>query len=358
MCLVHCIYAKYAVQSCSILHYALKLIISEASNMFKALVLTQEDRVTLANICQLPETDLPAGEVLVDVACSSLNYKDGLAVTGTGRIIRNFPMVPGIDFAGIVSESADPRYMAGDRVILTGWGVGENHWGGMAEKARVKADWLVPMPEACDASKAMMIGTAGLTAMLCVQALQNADIKPESGDILVTGASGGVGSVAVTLLSRLGYKVVASTGRSDENADLLRALGANEVIERSELEQDARPLEKQRWAGIVDTVGNKVLATALAQMQYGGAAAICGLAGGFALPTTVMPFILRGVSLLGVDSVSCPFEKRQAAWEQVLELLPESYYQQAGQTISLDQVPEFADKIVKGQVTGRVLVKL
>ncbi|MBW8186692.1 acrylyl-CoA reductase (NADPH) [Shewanella nanhaiensis] len=326
--------------------------------MFNALILTQEGKSTLANVGQLQVSDLPEGEVLVDVSCSSLNYKDGLAVTGTGRIIRNFPMVPGIDFAGVVVESSDKRYKAGDCVILTGWGVGENHWGGMAEKARVNADWLVPMPEACDAEKAMMIGTAGLTAMLCVQALQAANIQPDSGEILVTGASGGVGSVAVTLLARLGYKVVASTGRAEENSELLKSLGAAEVMERSELEQDARPLEKQRWAGVIDTVGNKVLATALAQMNYGGAAAICGLAGGFALPTTVMPFILRGVSLLGVDSVSCPFEKRQKAWEQVLALLPESYYQQAGQTITLEQVPEFADKIVKGEVTGRVLVKL
>ncbi|QDO82134.1 oxidoreductase [Shewanella psychropiezotolerans] len=326
--------------------------------MFKALVLTQEGKSTLANITQLQESDLPEGEVLVDVAYSSLNYKDGLAVTGIGRIIRNFPMVPGIDFAGVVSESADPRYKKGDEVILTGWGVGENHWGGMAEKARVKGDWLVPMPQACNAKKAMMIGTAGLTAMLCVQALQDAKITPESGEILVTGASGGVGSVAISLLARLGYKVVASSGRVEQNSELLISLGASEVIERSELEQDSRPLEKQRWAGIVDTVGNKVLATALAQMNYGGAAAICGLAGGFALPTTVMPFILRGVSLLGIDSVSCPLEKRQAAWERVIELLPESYYQQAAQTIELDEVATYADKIVKGQVTGRVLVKV
>lgn len=315
--------------------------------MFKALVLTQEGKNTLANITQIQESDLPEGEVLVDVAYSSLNYKDGLAVTGKGRIIRNFPMVPGIDFAGVVSESADPRYKKGDEVILTGWGVGENHWGGMAEKARVKADWLVPMPQACNAKKSMMIGTAGLTAMLCVQALQDAKITPESGDILVAGASGGVGSVAVSLLARLGYKVVASSGRVEQNSELLFSLGASEVIDRTELEQDSRPLEKQRWAGIVDTVGNKVLASALAQMNYGGAAAICGLAGGFALPTTVMPFILRGVSLLGIDSVSCPLDKRQAAWERVIELLPESYYQQAAQTIELDEVAGYADKIVK-----------
>ncbi|GIU13130.1 quinone oxidoreductase [Shewanella sp. c952] len=326
--------------------------------MFNALVLTQEEKLTYANVRQMSEAELPEGDVLVEVACSSLNYKDGLAVTGVGRIIRNFPMVPGIDFAGTVLESSDERYKSGDKVILTGWGVGENHWGGLAEKARVKADWLVPMPENCDAAKAMQIGTAGLTAMLCVQALQQAGIKPSDGDILVTGASGGVGSVAVTLLAQLGYRVVASSGRVEQNGPLLTKLGASEVIERSELEVDARPLEKQRWAGVIDTVGNKVLATALAQMQYGGAAAICGLAGGFALPTTVMPFILRGVSLLGVDSVSCPFEKRQTAWQDVLRLLPASYFETACEAIALEQVPEFAQRIIKGQVTGRVLVKL
>ena len=324
--------------------------------MFNALVLTQNDKQTQAEVRQLSVADLPEGEVLVDVSYSSLNYKDGLAVTGLGKIIRQFPMVPGIDFAGVVSESADPRYKAGDEVILTGWGVGENHWGGMAQKARVKADWLVPMPQNADAAKAMMVGTAGLTAMLCVQALQQAGVTPEQGEVLVTGASGGVGSVAVTLLSALGYRVVASSGRVESNGELLKQLGASDVIDRSEFEQAGRPLDKQRWAGVVDTVGNQVLATALTQINYGGSAAICGLAGGFALPTTVMPFILRGVNLLGVDSVACPFEKRVKAWEQVIALLPESFYQQACQTVALEQVPEFAQQIVKGKVTGRVLV--
>ncbi|MDO6776811.1 MDR family oxidoreductase [Shewanella sp. 3_MG-2023] len=324
--------------------------------MFNALVLTQNDKQTQAEVRQLSVADLPEGEVLVDVSYSSLNYKDGLAVTGLGKIIRNFPMVPGIDFAGVVSESADPRYKAGDEVILTGWGVGENHWGGMAQKARVKADWLVPIPQNADAAKAMMVGTAGLTAMLCVQALQQAGVTPEQGEVLVTGASGGVGSVAVTLLSALGYRVVASSGRVESNGELLKQLGASDVIDRSEFEQAGRPLDKQRWAGVVDTVGNQVLATALTQINYGGSAAICGLAGGFALPTTVMPFILRGVNLLGVDSVACPFEKRVKAWEQVIALLPESFYQQACQTVALEQVPEFAQQIVKGKVTGRVLV--
>lgn len=326
--------------------------------MFNALVLTQEEKTTLAEVRQISEADLPEGEVLVDVDYSSLNYKDGLAVTGTGRIIRNFPMVPGIDFAGTVIESGDDRYKTGDKVILTGWGVGENHWGGMAQKARVKADWLVPMPVGCDGRKAMIIGTAGLTAMLCVQALQNAGVTPESGDILVTGASGGVGSVAVTLLARAGYRVVAGTGRVEQNGALLKELGATEIIQRDALAAESRPLEKQRWAGVVDTVGDKVLARALAEMQYGGSVAACGLAGGFALPTTVMPFILRGVNLLGVDSVSCPYEKRLAAWNDIIAQLPESYYQQACQTIALDAVPDYADKIVKGQVTGRVLIEL
>lgn len=326
--------------------------------MFDALVLTQEEKVTKANIKQLEIGDLPQGDVLVEVECSSLNYKDGLAITGTGRIIRDFPMVPGIDFAGVVKSSNDERYQEGDRVILTGWGVGENHWGGMAKMARVKADWLVPMPAECTSEKAMMIGTAGLTAMLCVQALQTANIKPESGEVLVTGASGGVGSVAVKLLSELGYHVVACSGRIEQNGPLLKMLGAKEVIVRSEFEEDAKPLEKQRWAGVVDTVGNKVLAKALAQLDYSGAAAICGLAGGFALPTTVMPFILRGVSLLGIDSVHCPLEKRRVAWEQVINLLPESFYQQACQKITLHDVADYANKIVKGQITGRVLVTL
>lgn len=326
--------------------------------MFNALVLTQEEKATLSEVRQISEADLPEGEVLVDVDYSSLNYKDGLAVTGTGRIIRNFPMVPGIDFAGTVVESGDDRYKTGDKVILTGWGVGENHWGGMAQKARVKADWLVPMPAKTDGRKAMMIGTAGLTAMLCVQALQNAGVTPESGDVLVTGASGGVGSVAVTLLAKAGYRVVAGTGRVEQNGEWLKELGAAEIIDRDALAADSRPLEKQRWAGVVDTVGDKVLARALAEMQYGGSVAACGLAGGFALPTTVMPFILRGVNLLGVDSVSCPYEKRMAAWEAIIAQLPESYYQQACQTIALDAVPDYADKIVKGQVTGRVIIEL
>lgn len=326
--------------------------------MFKALILNQQDKTTQAHIGNIDSNQLPEGDVTVAVEYSSLNYKDGLAITGAGKIIRQFPMVPGIDFAGTVITSSNSRYQAGDPVVLTGWGVGENHWGGMAQQARVKADWLVPLPAGLNAEQAMFIGTAGLTAMLCVQALEDAGITPESGEILVTGASGGVGSVAVTLLSKLGYRVAAVTGRAAQNAALLKQLGAESIIERSELEEPAKPLEKQRWAGAIDTVGSNMLAKVLTQMDYNGAVAACGLAGGFELPTTVMPFILRNVRLLGVDSVYCPVEKRQQAWQRLSQLLPASFYQQAGQTISLEQVPEFAQAIIKGQVTGRTLVKL
>lgn len=325
--------------------------------MFKALVLEQQDKQTLASIQQLDETALPEGEVLVGVEYSSLNYKDGLAITGKGRIIRNFPMVPGIDYAGTVLESADDRYQPGEHVVLTGWGVGENHWGGMAEKARVKADYLVPMPKGLDSRKSMIIGTAGLTAMLCVMALEDAGITPEKGEILVTGASGGVGSVSVSLLAKLGYKVVAVSGRP-ENTELLKSLGADRVIARAELEEPARPLEKQLWAGCVDTVGSKMLAKVLAQVDYDGAVAACGLAGGFDLPTTVMPFILRGIKLLGVDSVMCPFAKRNKAWERLVELLPESAYNEVMSEVSLEAVPELAEAITNGQVTGRTLIKI
>ncbi|MFC1237371.1 MDR family oxidoreductase [Vibrio sp. F74] len=326
--------------------------------MFNALVLKQEDKRTLAAVEQIDETQLPEGEVLIAVDYSSLNYKDGLAITGKGRIIRNFPMVPGIDLAGKVISSDDSRYQEGDEVVLTGWGVGENHWGGMAEKASLKADWLVPLPKGLNSKKAMMVGTAGFTAMLCVQALIDADVKPEDGEILVTGASGGVGSVSVTLLAQLGYKVAAVTGRVEENGPLLEKLGANRIIDRVEFEEPARPLEKQIWAGAVDTVGSKVLAKVLAQMDYNSAVAACGLAGGFDLPTTVMPFILRNVRLQGIDSVSCPLEKRIAAWDKLTKLLPESYFEQACTEISLEEAPKYAEDITNGQVTGRVVIKL
>lgn len=326
--------------------------------MFKALILNQQDNKTLAQVGDVEDSQLPDGDVTVAVDYSSLNYKDGLAISGAGKIIRQFPMVPGIDFAGTVKSSSNNRYQPGDQVVLTGWGVGENHWGGMAELARVKADWLVPLPANLTCEQTMVIGTAGLTAMLCVQALEDAGLTPESGEILVTGASGGVGSVAVTLLARLGYRVTAVTGRASQNGALLKQLGATTILERSELEEPAKPLEKQRWAGAIDTVGSKVLAKVLSQLDYNGVVAACGLAGGFDLPTTVMPFILRNVRLQGIDSVYCPYDKRVKAWQRLSELLPDSFYQQAGQTVKLEQVPELAQAIIQGQVTGRTLVKL
>ncbi|MDW6094724.1 MDR family oxidoreductase [Vibrio rhizosphaerae] len=326
--------------------------------MFNALILNQEDKKTFATIEQIDESQLPEGDVLVAVDYSSLNYKDGLAITGKGKIIRNFPMVPGIDLAGQVLHSDDPRYQAGDSVVLTGWGVGENHWGGMAQKASLKADWLVPLPQGLTPKQAMIVGTAGFTAMLCVQALLDADIKPEDGSILVTGASGGVGSVAVTLLSQLGYKVAAVTGRVEQNGPLLEKLGASQIIDRCEFEEPSRPLEKQIWAGAVDTVGSKVLAKVLSQMDYDSAVAACGLAGGFDLPTTVMPFILRNVRLQGIDSVNCPQDRRIAAWKKIAELLPASYFEQACTEITLDEAPQYAEDITNGQTTGRVVIKL
>ena len=322
----------------------------------QALLLEQQDGKTLASVQTLDASRLPEGDVTVDVHWSSLNYKDALAITGKGKIIRNFPMIPGIDFAGIVRASEDPRFHAGQEVLLTVWGVGENHWGGLAQQARVKGDWLVAMPQGLDARKAMVIGTAGFTAMLCVMALEDAGIHPQDGEIVVTGASGGVGSTAVALLHKLGYQVVAVSGRESTH-EYLKRLGASRILPRDEF-AESRPLEKQLWAGAIDTVGDKVLAKVLAQMNYGGCVAACGLAGGFALPTTVMPFILRNVRLQGVDSVMTPPERRAQAWQRLVADLPESFYSQAAKEISLADAPKFAEAIINNQVQGRTLVKI
>ena len=322
----------------------------------QALILEQQDGKTLASVQAVEESRLPEGEVTVDIDWSSLNYKDALAITGKGKIIRNFPMVPGIDFAGRVHTSEDPRFHPGQQVLLTGWSVGENHWGGLATQARVKGDWLVPMPKGMDGRKAMIVGTAGFTAMLCVMALEDAGIRPESGEVVVTGASGGVGSTAVTLLHKLGYQVAAVSGRESTH-DYLRQLGANRILSRDEF-AETRPLEKQVWAGAVDTVGDKVLAKVLAQMNYGGCVAACGLAGGFALPTTVMPFILRNVRLQGVDSVMTPAARRTQAWERLVRDLPESFYTRSATEITLSQAPDYASKIMDNQFHGRALVKI
>ncbi|NCH88844.1 oxidoreductase [Cronobacter dublinensis] len=322
----------------------------------QALLLEQQDGKTLASVKPVEETLLPQAEVTVDIDWSSLNYKDALAITGKGKIIREFPMVPGIDFAGVVRESADDRFQPGQPVLLTGWGVGENHWGGLAETARVKADWLVPLPEGLDGRQAMIIGTAGFTAMLCVMALEDAGVRPESGEVLVTGASGGVGSTAVALLHHLGYQVVAVSGRESTH-EYLKSLGASRILSRDEF-AESRPLEKQLWAGAVDTVGDKVLAKVLAQINYGGCVAACGLAGGFALPTTVMPFILRNVRLQGVDSVMTPAPRRLEAWQCLVRDLPASFYQQSATEITLDQAPAFAEAIIGNRAQGRTLVKI
>lgn len=322
----------------------------------QALLLEQQDGKTLASVQTLDESRLPEGDVTVDVHWSSLNYKDALAITGKGKIIRNFPMIPGIDFAGTVRTSEDPRFHAGQEVLLTGWGVGENHWGGLAEQARVKGDWLVAMPQGLDARKAMIIGTAGFTAMLCVMALEDAGVRPQDGEIVVTGASGGVSSTAVALLHKLGYQVVAVSGRESTH-EYLKSLGASRILSRDEF-AESRPLEKQLWAGAIDTVGDKVLAKVLAQMNYGGCVAACGLAGGFTLPTTVMPFILRNVRLQGVDSVMTPPARRAQAWQRLVADLPESFYTQAAKEISLAEAPKFAEAIINNQIQGRTLVKV
>lgn len=323
--------------------------------MFNALVLTQVEGKTQAHIQTLTTDDLPAGDVLIAVDYSSLNYKDGLAVTGTGKIIRDFPMVPGIDLAGSVLESNDARYKVGDQVIVTGWGVGERYWGGYAQQARVKADWLVSLPNGLSTQQAMIIGTAGLTAMLCVMALQDGGVQPDAGKVVVTGAAGGVGSITVLLLAQLGYHVVAVTGRPDTHA-YLSSLGAKEFLTRDAMLQAARPLENQQWIGAVDVVGGSILSRVLAEMQYNGTVAACGLANSFKLDTTVMPFILRNVRLQGVDSVSCPFTRRQQAWQRLAAELPASAYTELSQVIALAAVPEAAQAIIEGKIQGRVLV--
>ncbi|MBX0329930.1 oxidoreductase [Oscillochloris sp. ZM17-4] len=322
---------------------------------FRALVVEEGGGSRSAAIRDVPMAELPAGEVLVRVAYSTLNYKDGLAVTGKAKILRGSPMVPGIDYAGTVVESASPDYAPGDEVILTGWGVGERHWGGFSQLARAKAGWLVPLPAGLSLRQAMGVGTAGFTAMLCVQALERHGLRPGGRDVVVTGAAGGVGSVAVALLSAAGYQVVASTGRPQE-ADYLRALGAHEIIDRAALAGPGKPLESERWAGAVDTVGGTTLAGLLRSTAYGGAVAACGNAGGFELSTTVLPFILRGVALLGVESVMVPLPERRAAWERIARDLPLGLIDRMTEVIPFDALPAACEAITNGQVRGRTVV--
>ena len=324
--------------------------------MFKALLLTKTDAPQpQAAITELDESQLPAGEVQVQVSHSTLNYKDALAITGKAPVVRSWPMVPGIDFAGTVLESSDLRYKKGDAVVLNGWGVGETHWGGLGQKARVKADWLVPLPTGMAPEQAMAIGTAGYTAMLCVMRLQEHGVTPESGPVLVTGANGGVGSIAIAILSRLGFTVHASTGRLNE-AEHLKALGASELVDRATLSEPGRPLQKERWAAAVDSVGSHTLANVCASLRYGGVVAACGLAQGMDFPATVAPFILRGVTLAGVDSVMAPHARRVEAWRRLASELPAALLAGNTSTIALAEAIEVAPRLLAGQVRGRVVV--
>jgi acrylyl-CoA reductase (NADPH) len=325
-------------------------------NSFKALVLTNEAGASTAGIQTLSAADLPDGDVLVAVSHSSLNYKDAMALTGTGKIVRQFPMVPGIDLAGTVVESASAQWRAGDAVVLTGWGVGERFWGGYSQLQRVKSEWLVALPAGMTPLQAMTLGTAGLTAMLCVMALQEAGVR--SGTILVTGASGGVGSVATALLAQQGYAVTALSSRPDENRSYLQQLGAQEVLGVGAWQTKPAPLAAQRWAGAVDGVGGVVLAQLLSEINYGGAVAACGLAGGVALETTVLPFILRGVRLLGVDSVMCPLATRTRAWQRLAADCPAAAYSGMQRVVALEALAGLASEMMAGQAHGRVVVDL
>lgn len=325
--------------------------------MFKALLLTKESKEAPlgCTLSDLDESRLPEGEVLVEVAYSTLNYKDSLAITGRSPVVRSYPMVPGIDFVGTVLESQDERYRRGDAVILNGWGVGERHWGGFAQKARVKADWLIPLPAGLQPQQAMAIGTAGYTAMLSVMRVQEYGIKPEDGPVLVTGANGGVGSIAIALLAGQGYAVHASTGRLNE-AEHLKALGASELIDRAELNAPGRPLQKERWTAAVDSVGSHTLANVCASVRYGGVVAACGLAQGMDFPATVAPFILRGVTLAGIDSVMAPYARRMQAWQRLAAELPADVLGSNTETIALDDAQAAAERQLAGQIRGRVVV--
>ena len=324
---------------------------------FRAIRIDKADKGTTTALAQFDEAELMEGDVTVRVEWSTLNYKDGLAVTGRAPVVRRFPMIAGIDLAGTVEQSSHPQWKAGDKVICTGWGMGETQLGAYAEKARVKGDWLVRVPDGMSTREAMAIGTAGFTAMLAVLALEKHGLTPKDGPVVVTGAAGGVGSVASAVLSKLGYHVIASTGRMSE-AGYLRDLGAAEVIDRSELSGPAKPLAKERWAGGIDSVGSTTLANVLSMTKYAGAVAACGLAAGMDLPSSVAPFILRGVCLLGIDSVMCPIELRKAAWSRLASDLDRGKLAEITHEIGLDQVIDAGVKILAGQVRGRIVVKI
>jgi len=325
--------------------------------MFRAILLNKnDDGSTRAELTQLDDAQLPAeGDVTVAVEYSTINYKDGLAMTGKSPVVRKWPMVPGIDGAGTVIASSHSNWKAGDHFLLNGWGVGEGHMGCLAERAKLKGDWLIPMPNGMTSRTAMAIGTAGYTAMLCAMALAENGVKPEHGEVLVTGASGGVGSVAVAILAARGYRVVASTGKTAE-ADYLKSLGATDVMDRAELSAPGKPLQKERWAGVVDSVGSHTLANAVAQVRYGGTVAACGLAQGMDFPASVAPFILRGVKLIGVDSVMAPIDRRIAAWSNLASEIKPDTLEKITQEISLADALAWAPKILAGEIRGRLVV--
>lgn len=325
--------------------------------MFQGILIEKDDTGYRASLGSLSDEQLPDGDVTIDVQYSTLNYKDALAITGKSPVVRQFPMVPGIDLVGVVSQSDSDSISVGDTVLLNGFGVGEVHWGGLAEKARLNSDWLIPLPESLSAKQAMAIGTAGYTAMLCVIALENHGLTPDSGPILVTGANGGVGSYAIAILSALGFNVIASTGRPQE-ADHLKALGASDVIDRASLSEPGRPLGKEQWAGAIDSVGSQTLVNVCAGLKYGGTVAACGLAQGFDFPATVMPFILRGVTLAGIDSVMRPLNDRIEAWQRLGQILTPERIDSISTDIGLDQVIDTADRLLKGEVRGRVIVEV
>jgi acrylyl-CoA reductase (NADPH) len=323
--------------------------------MFKAIVISKQDGAQSVRLADLEESELPDAAVTVRVEFSTINYKDGLAITGKSPVVRKFPMVPGIDFAGIVEKSTSDTWKAGDRVLLNGWGVGEGHWGGLAQKARVNSEWLQRVPDAFTTQQTMAIGTAGYTAALCVEALVGSGLTPDKGDVLVTGASGGVGSVAIALLAKAGFKVVASTGKTSE-AEYLKGLGARDVIDRNELSAQGKPMQKERWAAVVDSVGSHTLANTCAQTKYRGLVAACGLAQGMDFPASVAPFILRGVSLLGIDSVMAPREVRKPAWDRLARDLDPAVLDKVSTVIGLGGVQEAAQNIIAGKIKGRVVV--
>ena len=326
--------------------------------MFSAVLIEKGETEQTVGVTELDEAQLPDGSddtVSIDVEYSTLNYKDGLAITGKSPVVRKFPMVPGIDLAGVVTESSHADWSKGDRVVLNGWGVGETHWGGLAQRARLNGDWLLPLPSAFTTRQAMAIGTAGYTASLCVDALLQHGVSPDQGEILVTGATGGVGTVAVALLNAAGFKVAAATGKSSEE-QFLQQLGAVTVLDRAEFSEAGKPLQKERWAGVVDTVGSHTLVNACAQTRYGGAVTACGLAGGMDFPATVAPFILRGVSLLGIDSVMAPKQRRITAWERLARDLDAGALDSIAQEVALGEAIASAGELMDGKVRGRVVV--